>query len=721
MRYLDRVRRLVFFFAAAVALGVASACGSHDPPNLLVVHFDAGSDVAGEAGPCLDGCEDATGDANPYLGGPCVDDGQCNDGIPCTYDSCDPQARRCLNVPDDTQCQDGVYCDGHEQCVPQHGCQPGAVVTCSDGNACDIAKCIEATQSCTYSPRDVDQDGDPDAHCVAHHDCNDLDPDVSSVHAEVCSNGIDDDCNGLIDEMPCVVPQGDSCATATAIGGPGTYALSTVGANKSFATSCSVTMASAGQNVVAAITVPPGPNVDLDLWASTSDSIEIALAIDGTCGSSSTELACGSAPGATTVRARARNVAPGTYYAVATTQTATAFELEVNFLTPTPKATNVDCASAVPITPGTPTTVSIVDPPTDLPSACTAETGELTYSFALTETKDVRIFGSTVQGSGSPVLGLRNAACSMASDELSCSSGGAAPVFAQSLPSGSYVVTVAASAPSDVSVDVVLSAPTPPAPNQTCTAPPAITANVTTDFDLSNHEDAIKDGCFPGGPDAAYDLSLPSSSDVLLVVRFPQSETGAVALDDAAPCKASLLCEVDSTPVRVGQRNVAAGDYRIIVTDQLGLQGNVVALVRPTIAPIIVPAGAADTCAAAVDASAGGFFTGDTSGSMGHYPSPCDAPTAPASGEPDQMLSLTFEQPQRVVLDMEGSTFTTLLDVRQGPSCPGTPVDNGCYVGFGAARSFLDLELPAGSYWIMIAGYEGAKGQWDLDVRVLPP
>ena len=94
---------------------------------------------------------------------------------------------------------------------------------------------------------------------------------------------------------------------------------------------------------------------------------------------------------------------------------------------------------------------------------------------------------------------------------------------------------------------------------------------------------------------------------------------------------------------------------------------------------------------------------------------------ATPKGADDQVLSMTLAQPQRVVLDMEGSAYTTLLDVEQGPSCPGTPVTGGCYVGFGAQRSFLDLELQPGQYWIIVDGYDGGKGAWDLDVRVLPP
>jgi len=85
------------------------------------------------------------------------------------------------------------------------------------------------------------------------------------------------------------------------------------------------------------------------------------------------------------------------------------------------------------------------------------------------------------------------------------------------------------------------------------------------------------------------------------------------------------------------------------------------------------------------------------------------------------VLSLTLTQSQRVVLDMEGSSYTTILDVFEGPGCPGTPVMNACFVGFGQQRSFLDLELVAGQYWVLVDGYSGSKGPWNLDVRVLPP
>src|SRR5262249_43919157 len=146
-------------------------------------------------------------------------------------------------------------------------------------------------QSCKYAPRDVDQDTDPDGHCPPGKDCDDLNPNVSSLHDEVCSNGVDDNCNGAVDETPCVVPQGDTCTNAVVAGGPGTYALSTLGAGKGFTTSCSVSVPTSAQNVVAAVTVPPGPKVDLEVWASANTPV--AVAVQGSCGDPTTELACG--------------------------------------------------------------------------------------------------------------------------------------------------------------------------------------------------------------------------------------------------------------------------------------------------------------------------------------------------------------------------------------------------------------------------------------------
>ena len=264
----------------------------------------------------------------------------------------------------------------------------------------------------------------------------------------------------------------------------------------------------------------------------------------------------------------------------------------------------------------------------------------------------------------------------MAADELECAVSGSIPLFEPSLPAGTYVVTVGATSPIDATFVVQTRAPTPAPADQTCDGAAAPSSPRTRRSRSTCRTTKMRSRTAASRADRtpAYDLSLASASDVLLVARIPETEQGAVSFDTPA-CSATtgLACTVATTPLRAGVRNVPTGDYRVVVADELGLTGTLQALFRHTIAPTIVPAGGADTCAAAVDASSGGFFTGDTSTAQPNYGEPCDAPGQPTGGAPDQVLALNLTQPQRVVLDMEGSIYTTVLDVEQGlGSCPGT-------------------------------------------------
>ena len=247
---------------ALAACAILVACGG--PVKDPLVGIDASPDAADAIAP-LDGGPDA----DPTLGGPCTDDGQCDDKVACTHDACDLTLLRCRNVPDDTLCDDGAYCNGKEVCT-KTGCGAGPVVACSTATACDIDACDETQKTCSHTLRDVDGDGDGDDHCGGGHDCDDANPAVSSLHSEICGNGVDDNCNGTIDEQPCVVAQNATCNTALPVTAPGTYGLSTVGAPKAYGASCSVTNPNAAHDVLAAVTVPSWAKVDLDVWAEGS-------------------------------------------------------------------------------------------------------------------------------------------------------------------------------------------------------------------------------------------------------------------------------------------------------------------------------------------------------------------------------------------------------------------------------------------------------------------
>jgi hypothetical protein len=84
------------------------------------------------------------------------------------------------------------------------------------------------------------------------------------------------------------------------------------------------------------------------------------------------------------------------------------------------------------------------------------------------------------------------------------------------------------------------------------------------------------------------------------------------------------------------------------------------------------------------------------------------------------MLHLKLDAKSRVVLDMIGSNYQTMLSVRSGATCPGTELPLACAAGYVPDRSYLDLDLDAGDYYVQVDGYDGDSGAWSLDVYVTP-
>ncbi|MFO0677433.1 MAG: putative metal-binding motif-containing protein [Polyangiaceae bacterium] len=715
-----------FRFAVAFTIGLpaTSGCGTFEATDRLIRGDGGDASVDATRDGAVDGSSDATRDvgaADGATGAPCVDDAQCDDGVACTYDACDTAAGRCRIVPDDAQCDDGKYCNGVEKCVAGRGCAPGPVVSCDDADTCTIDRCIEEDRSCEHAPRDADGDGDPDDRCVPSADCDDLDPRVSSRLREVCSNGKDDDCDGMVDEADCASPVGDTCAAPVPWPGSGNYRMDTAAARRDVTTSCPLSNETTARDVVAKFTVPAGAPRDVDVWSSGSPPV--ALAIQGICGSTSGDLACSAYGALFNTRVRARNLGPGDYYAVVGVARESTVDLKFELRDPEPKATNETCGSAMPIATDVEIPVSIIDAAKDLESRCPSVTGELTYSVTLTTPKDLRIDSRTVRGQGTPVVSFRSSACSGPADELRCKSftNSASTLLVRSVQPGTYVVAVSATAPSDVALVVASAPPTSPLPDESCATAPGITTNTDVTVNLRDHGESVGDGCFPGAPSAALALPLGFASDVLLVGRFAQLGGGG-ALSLGPPTCTSvdrLACVGGNTPVRLSKRNVPAGQYRVGVFDSLGNQVVLTPLVRPTRPPTSV--GPSDGCADAFEIPAtGGYFTGDTSMATAETNPPCDGQNNPLGGAPEQVMHLRLPARSRVVFDMEGSSFITVLDVRRGPACPGAPVTDGCYVGFASNRSFLDLTLDAGDTWIVVDGFGGAKGPWNLDVRVLP-
>lgn len=94
------------------------------------------------------------------LGGFCVPTNKpmnCDDGIPCTNDSCDVNTNACTHKAADSNCPASSYCDPKLNCVQTLTCSPGDSVcdrlnidACDGQYSCDAAKkyCVKADKPC---------------------------------------------------------------------------------------------------------------------------------------------------------------------------------------------------------------------------------------------------------------------------------------------------------------------------------------------------------------------------------------------------------------------------------------------------------------------------------------------------------------------------------------------------------------------------------------------
>ncbi len=119
----------------------------------------------------------------------------CDDGIGCTEDGCAPAG--CLRLPVHSRCGVGQIC------LPESGGCTRAPVCRDDGDCvlddpCLDGRCDPVTRTCWPEPFDGDGDGHPPLVCGGD-DCDDSTPLVAPALPERC-NGVDDDCDGEVDE-----------------------------------------------------------------------------------------------------------------------------------------------------------------------------------------------------------------------------------------------------------------------------------------------------------------------------------------------------------------------------------------------------------------------------------------------------------------------------------------------------------------------------------------
>lgn len=136
-------------------------------------------------------------------GNAAVDDGEdCDDGNDATGDGCENDCK--FTCTDDAQCDDRDPCNGRERCnEAEHLCERGTALDCDDGDPCTEDTCDR--NGCRRVPIDADGDGfaaTPDGACA--EDCDDADPFTFPGATERCEEAplVDNDCDGTTDDNP---------------------------------------------------------------------------------------------------------------------------------------------------------------------------------------------------------------------------------------------------------------------------------------------------------------------------------------------------------------------------------------------------------------------------------------------------------------------------------------------------------------------------------------
>jgi cysteine-rich repeat protein len=149
----------------------------------------------------------------------------CDDGNDIADDGCTIECFYTCSV--ERPCTDGDACNGEELCQTDHTCSVGTPVVCDDGSPCTTDSCTASDGTCVFTLIDEDADGFASLDLGAcGMDCDDSRADVcpSDTQCPEQCDLIDHDCDG--DPVPADAPvwyrdcDGDTYAEAGAPSSP---------------------------------------------------------------------------------------------------------------------------------------------------------------------------------------------------------------------------------------------------------------------------------------------------------------------------------------------------------------------------------------------------------------------------------------------------------------------------------------------------------------------
>ncbi|MDH5676249.1 MAG: putative metal-binding motif-containing protein [Myxococcales bacterium] len=655
----------------------------------------------------------------------CETDADCDDGVECSKDLCEPGGF-CIHAADSSTCSDGIFCNGHEVCDPVAGCRPGVNRVCNDDDVCTIDRCDEEQKSCIYEPRDFDDDGEVDWHCFGGTDCDDYDATRGKESVEICADGVDNDCDDRVDEqLGCGRPEHDSCDDALDISAGGVFALGLAGATADYALACG----SAGLRDLAYVFEIDAPrDVRLEARGILSDGSEetSTIAVRESCSDAASELECVRGfPGLVRMRA----LPAGRYHVIVNSELSSQIVLDAEFSEPTTAPTNQSCKSPLDLGEGGRFEADFVDvsDTQDLPCSFTGS-GELVYSVTLDRERDLEV--SAISFTGERMNIAIRSACNDPSSTLRCISDAPARGRMHQMPAGTYYVIVESSPTREVdfSLDVALLEPTPPPPGDGCGDPLVLEVGSESIGTLADRQDLINVtcGCSEGSGDSCglflrdtvYRVPVTEPTDLRVRAEGLLARLGFDFRSSCGSLDSQLACwGYGSVDARV--RNLEPGDYYLVIesTDPASFTVSIDPL--PRTVPVAVSGN--DTCATAYELPPeGGVFSGDTTLLLSDYEAQCGG----GARSRDGVYRLDLAKDARVTASVEAGFDTVLYrfaDTGEGAASCDADLATACNDddGLGGTNSRLDEMLMAGTHYYLVDGFNTDNdGRYVFEVAV---
>jgi hypothetical protein len=678
-----------------------------DPGGML----GATCEVAAE---CNDGC--TCNGVELCEAGVCVaGEDPCDDGIECTTDGCDEDEDVCVYETDDSICLDDDLCNGSERCVVGLGCRPGGRLACSDGDPCTVGSCDPET-GCAFELRDLDGDGFADDRCGGL-DCFD-DPgdgaDVFPGAPEICGNGVDDNCNGILDyrEVTCTASN-DDCATAEALPGPGTYVRSTRGLTNAMTIGCRPS----GLDAVFTFTLDRARDVVVVAEIDGGNGAVALRRLDD-CDSTGPDALCANEGAVSDVTAR--DLEPGEYAIVVETSTATSFALSLSFLEPTPILPVDLCdVDTVDVSAGGTFMGLFVDVNDDYELACrtpstTQVRKDVAYRLEITSPKDVVLRGSTRSSSSvrpSTYLTLVRD-CGNPATSLACVQSTSAEIRRRALEPGVYYVLLESSSTTAVSWELQVSVldAMPRNEGDACSTAEDITDTSVT-LPLSSLELDYGTGC--GGStsssrDGTYAFTLTERRDVILETNVGAIHYLSVATECGNPAT-ELLCTSGTPSLAPRLLRMDPGTYFVTLSTTLS-SGDVTVTAR-TEPPTETPAN--DTCGGALVLEDGVEARGTLLGASD------TTLLCGADGSRDVFYRLDLAERRNVTLvarRADGSTEPLSISLFGG-TCEAPEIPR-CASGTPA---LLNRTLEAGTHYVAVESIPSFAGSYVLTAYLAAP